>query len=93
MANIAIQLPFLLLALGGVYLCIRNGRFTTAFPLIVVIGYFMLLHMAIHAQARYSVQVIPFASVFVAIALRELWARIADRRRGTAVPQGEPTGR
>lgn len=92
MANVAIQLPFLLLLAAGIYLSIRSGQFAVVFPLIMVIGYFVLLHIAIHAQARYSVQVLPFASIFVAISLNQLWLTVTGRkrRRSLAPPHGEP---
>ena len=44
----------------------------------------MFIHMVILAHARYSVQILPFAAIFVAISLQGLWARIEARRQQSA---------
>jgi hypothetical protein len=61
--NVVAQLPFLLLAMCGVWFGIRNGQSASIAPMALLIAYLMFLHAPILAQARYSVPLIPFVSV------------------------------
>ncbi len=67
--NMVIQLPFLILALMGTVLSVRNRQFNSIAPLILLVIYFVAVHTLILAQARYSVPLIPFLSIFACITL------------------------
>jgi hypothetical protein len=69
--NVAVQLPYLLLAAAGVVLAVRNGQFKIIAPMVLFIVYFVGVYVAILAQARYSVPLIPFLSILACIALGE----------------------
>lgn len=71
--NALVQGPFLILAaIGVVHLWRRRKRAPSAL-LILLILYLYALHMPIHAQARYSVPLIPFLAVFASQGVVVLW--------------------
>jgi 4-amino-4-deoxy-L-arabinose transferase-like glycosyltransferase len=61
--NLLVQLPYLVLALIGAVLCVKNKRFTVIGPMVLFILYVMAVHAPILAQARYSVPLIPLLSI------------------------------
>jgi len=67
--NVVVQLPFLLLAAFGIWIGVRNGRSGAILPIVLLIAYVMSVHAPIHAQARYSVPLIPFVSVLACYGL------------------------
>ncbi|MCK5241997.1 glycosyltransferase family 39 protein [bacterium] len=67
--NMIVQLPFLLLAMAGAYLSVRNGQAKSVGPIILFIAYYVLVYVPILAQARYSVPLIPFLSILACIVL------------------------
>ena len=72
--NVLVQLPYLILAVIGSVLCLKNKRFTTIGPLVLFILYVMAVHVPILAQARYSVPLVPLLSIlasFVFVAKRK----------------------
>lgn len=78
--NLAIQVPYLTLALLGAIVCIRSGRRTVVAPLILIVLYSVIVTIPILAQARYSVPVIPFISLLASVGLAAAGARIAGLR-------------
>lgn len=58
-----VQLPFLLLAIVGAVLCMRNHRFILIAPMLLLIIYSIGVSVPILAQARYSVPLIPYLSI------------------------------
>ncbi len=61
--NMIVQLPFLLLAIVGAVLCMRNHRFILIAPMLLLIIYSIGVSVPILAQARYSVPLIPYLSI------------------------------
>ncbi len=89
-ANLAVQLPYLLLGLAGMLLALRAGdrRLTGLFLLLAV--YTMGVYLPIHAQARYSMALVPVLAIFAAWPVARLLRlqRPAVRRLGgTAEPE------
>jgi hypothetical protein len=77
--NMAIQVPFLILAVFGAHWLWRRGHWRgIALPALFTL-YLYALHVPIHAQARYSVPLVPllaiFASAGVAGLLRAKYGR------------------
>lgn len=66
--NIVVQLPYLLFAIAGAILCFRNGRMRSAGPLTLFVLYTVAVYVPILAQARYSIPLVPFLSIFATIA-------------------------
>jgi 4-amino-4-deoxy-L-arabinose transferase-like glycosyltransferase len=67
--NVATQLPLMLLAAGGVIALARKGRAGGLVPMGIVVGYLLLLHSIVIAQARYSVPLVPFLAVCASAAV------------------------
>jgi Dolichyl-phosphate-mannose-protein mannosyltransferase len=62
-ANVVIQLPYLLLALIGTIVCVRNKKTRAVAPLLLFIGYVMAVHVPILAQARYGIPLVSLLSI------------------------------
>jgi hypothetical protein len=77
--NLVVQLPYLILAVMGTMLSVRNKRFKLVAPLALLIVYYVAVYVPILAQARYSVPLIPFLSVLACLALA------AARSKGAGV--------
>lgn len=77
-ANIFVQVPYIVLAAIGAVLGLRNKQTTIVGPMILFTAYIMAVHVPILAQARYSMPLIPFLSILGSIAL------VAAQRRVTA---------
>lgn len=78
--NAVIQLPYLILTILGMRAAVRTGvaRRTGIFALFI--AYLMLVHVPVHAQARYSVPLVPFLSLFAALPIqRYLQAKSSAR--------------
>ena len=88
-ANIAIQLPYLVLAIMGVLACVRNGQASIIGLLVVFIIYFVAVYVPILAQARYSMPLIPFLSIFAGCALAEAYGKLG-RLGGVVVGRSTP---
>jgi 4-amino-4-deoxy-L-arabinose transferase-like glycosyltransferase len=81
-ANLCIQLPYLVLALIGAALEYRRMDRTALTLLALFVAYTMAVYVPMHAQARYAVPLIPILALFAAVPL----CRFALRRRAA-----EPT--
>jgi len=79
LANAAVQLPYLVLGIAGVVLCVRNAQFKMIAPMLLFIGYVMSVYVPILAQARYSVPLLPFVSILAGVALMAAQRRFAER--------------
>jgi hypothetical protein len=77
LANCVVQLPYLLLAVGGLIVGIRQRLGGIVIPIALYIGYIVAIYVPILAQARYSVPLIPLLSILGAILLLSL----RDRRK------------
>ncbi|HHL38938.1 MAG TPA: hypothetical protein ENJ37_00345 [Deltaproteobacteria bacterium] len=74
-----LQAAVLLPALAGLYIHIRDGglrRSRGVLAFLSIVLYFMLLHMAATANARYSVPVLPYVMPFAVVAAREAARRV-----------------
>jgi Dolichyl-phosphate-mannose-protein mannosyltransferase len=69
LANCVVQLPYLLLAVGGLIVGIRRRLGGILIPIALYIGYIVAIYVPILAQARYSVPLIPLLSILCAILL------------------------
>jgi hypothetical protein len=67
--NLIVQLPFLILAVIGAVLAVRNNRLKIIAPLALLIIYYVAVFVPILAQARYSVPLIPFLSILASLTL------------------------
>jgi hypothetical protein len=88
---VCVQVPYLLLAFAGLVLGLRHGQRGTLLALITFVIYTMAVCAPIHAEARYSVPLVPILSLFAAIALSRLIERYRLSRRTDHMPQRLPT--
>jgi CHASE2 domain-containing sensor protein len=79
--NIAVQLPLLILAVMGIVLSVRNKQLKIIAPVILLIVYSIAICLPILAQARYSVPLIPYLSIFACIPLMAAQKISSDRKR------------
>jgi 4-amino-4-deoxy-L-arabinose transferase-like glycosyltransferase len=75
LANILVQLPYLVLALAGILSGIRRLNPVVFGPLVLFLAYTFAVYLPILAQARYSIPLVPILSIFAAIALSEFLSR------------------
>jgi 4-amino-4-deoxy-L-arabinose transferase-like glycosyltransferase len=78
--NAVIQLPFLILTVLGIRAVVRAGAGRTTGVFMLFIAYLMLLHVPVLAQARYSVPLVPFLSLFAALPLMRYGRRFNNGR-------------
>jgi len=81
-----IQFPYLGFALAGVIIRIRERRFRSIGPIVLLIVYTVAVYAPILAQARYSVPLVPFVSLLASIGLVGVW-RVS--KRDTPISDGE----
>jgi 4-amino-4-deoxy-L-arabinose transferase-like glycosyltransferase len=67
--NLAVQLPYMILAVAGAVLCVKNHQFKVLAPLVLFMLYVIAVYIPILAQARYSVPLLPFMSILASMAL------------------------
>lgn len=65
-ANLAAQLPYLLLGIAGMLLALRAGDRRLMGLLLLFSVYTMGVYLPIHAQARYSMALVPALAIFAA---------------------------
>jgi len=75
--NICVQLPYLILALLGIVMGYRTADRSARAMLLLFVVYTVAVYAPIHAQARYSIPLVPILAIFGAIPL----AHWLDRRR------------
>jgi 4-amino-4-deoxy-L-arabinose transferase-like glycosyltransferase len=84
MANIAVQSSYLILALAGIFLGFKEMHKPTLWLMLLFVLYTMGVYVPIHAQARYSIPIMPILSILAAITLCRLTGRVL-RRNAAAV--------
>lgn len=84
--NMMVQLPYLLLAIAGTFICLRNGRGKRVGPIILFIIYFVSVYLPIFAQARHSIPLIPFLAILGSFALGATWEVLTGKGRGGRLP-------
>jgi 4-amino-4-deoxy-L-arabinose transferase-like glycosyltransferase len=82
--NAAVQLPYLALAVAGIAAAVRGRRFLLIAPMVLLVVYYVAVYVPILAQARYSVPLVPFLSIFGALALGDWLGRGTGARAVTA---------
>jgi hypothetical protein len=80
MANIAIQSSYLILALAGIFLGFKEIHKPTLWLLLLFVAYTMAVYVPIHAQARYSIPIMPILSILAAISICKLMQRVLHRK-------------
>lgn len=70
--NLIVQLPYLLLGLLGLRVAIKRGWGKMMAPMLLFMAYTVAVYAPILAQARYSIPLMPFVSIFAAIYLCRL---------------------
>jgi hypothetical protein len=85
--NLIVQIPYLLMAVIGVGVTIHRKRFATIAPIVLLLSYMTGVYVALLAQARYSVPLIPFVSIMASIGLL---AFHSDRTFGSLITRSAP---
>jgi 4-amino-4-deoxy-L-arabinose transferase-like glycosyltransferase len=80
-ANMIVQLPYLILGIAGIVVSVRKRHFKLVVIPVLFIFYFLCVHAPILAQARYSMPLLPFISILAGIALES-----ARRDRASLAP-------
>ena len=75
-----LQVPFLVLAFVGVAFHVKSGRFSEIAPMVLLVLYIVAVSLPILAQARYSVPLVPFLSLFACAGLGVLTTRLRGER-------------
>ncbi|MGA8706163.1 MAG: glycosyltransferase family 39 protein [Steroidobacteraceae bacterium] len=86
--NVAVQLPYLVLGLVGLALGFRRADPALLACLLLFVVYSEAVYAPIHAQARYSVPMVPILALFAAIPLARLGERLFSKRRALASGAG-----
>lgn len=76
--NFIAQVPLLILSIMGSLILWRR-KIIFAIPIILFILYFYFIHLFIISQARYSVPLVPFMSMFSAISVALFWKSSKSR--------------
>jgi len=85
LANIAVQLPYLILGVLGLVLAARTADARVLGPLVLFLAYSFAIYLPILAQARYSIPLVPVLAIGAAVSLREL-ARHRALRQARFLP-------
>jgi hypothetical protein len=83
--NTIIQLPYLVFTVLGSIYCFKNGRARAVSLLLLFIVYYVAVHVAILAQARYSIPLMPLLSILSALGIVGVQKRIR-----TTMNESEP---
>ena len=70
--NVAVQVPYLLLAGWGAILLLRARKVSVLLPLALVVVYNVVVYAPILSQVRYSVPLVPFVSLLAAVAVSSI---------------------
>jgi|ERR1700722_16352366 len=88
--NMIVQLPYLILAVLGLVLTVRNRQIKIIAPLLLLLIYIAGVHVVILAQARYSVPLVPFLSILASVSLVAAQRRLSGTKASMeAVARGE----
>jgi 4-amino-4-deoxy-L-arabinose transferase-like glycosyltransferase len=83
-ANICVQVPYMALALLGLVVGFRQYDRPTVMVLLLFGAYTVMIYMPIHAQARYSVPLVPIMAILSAIPICKLLEYRFGNRSATA---------
>lgn len=86
--NVCVQLPYLLLGIAGLVLGFRQADRAVAACLLLFVIYSEAVYAPIHAQARYSVPMVPILALFAAIPLARLLQRHFAKQRASVGDSG-----
>lgn len=75
--NMLLQLPMIVLAIIGTYKIFKEGNLRKVVPLLWIVLYFFIVYSIIHAQARYSVPLIPFMSILACLGVRQYTKKVS----------------
>ena len=78
--NTILQLPYLVFAVIGVIYCFRKDKARAVSLLLVFIGYYMAVHVAILAQARYSIPLMPLVSILSTLGIVAAQQKMTARK-------------
>jgi len=85
LVNVCVQLPYLLLALYGLLLGYRTADRIMLVQLLLFVAYTWAVYALIHAQARYSMPVVPILAMLAAIPIA-LWVSRSNDPENTDGP-------
>ena len=88
--NAVLEVPLLVLALGGVYVLGKRGRLQRMGIMLMFVSYVVAVHAPIIAHARYSIPVLPFLMIPVSVSLVSIWR--ANRAQAVGIEHRESTG-
>jgi 4-amino-4-deoxy-L-arabinose transferase-like glycosyltransferase len=77
--NTILQLPYLVLATIGSIYCFRNEKARSVSLVLLFISYYVAVHIAILAQARYSIPLLPLISILGTIGIVAVQKRITEK--------------
>ena len=89
-ANVCVQLPYILLALWGIALGVGRLDRSAVSLLLLFVAYTVAVYVPIHAQARYSIPLIPILAIFAAMPVCTLLMQRSARLRLTDDVLGVP---
>lgn len=79
--NTILQLPYLVFGVIGSIYCLRNNQTRAVGLLILFIAYYVSVHVAILAQARYSVPLMPLVSILSTLGILATQKRLAAKMK------------
>jgi hypothetical protein len=77
--NVFLQIPLLLLAVGGLHVLRKRGRIGKMGMIILFVLYIVAVHAPILAHARYSIPMIPFLAIPASVALSSIWDKFKSQ--------------
>jgi 4-amino-4-deoxy-L-arabinose transferase-like glycosyltransferase len=80
LGGVLVQVPYLFLALMGLIMGFRRSERPIVFCMFLFALYSIAVCAPIHAEARYSVPLVPILAIFAAIPLSRLVDRLRDRK-------------
>ena len=84
--NVIAQLPYLVLSIIGIIVAVRNGQIKIIAPIVLLLVYIVAVYVVILAQARYSVPLIPFLSIFAGISLVAAQMKLNGTKSTASLP-------
>jgi hypothetical protein len=83
--NAVVQIPYLLLALLGAIPLLKSEDGRKVGLILLFVGYVFALHVAVLAQARYSIPLIPFISILATVGIVSVRGKVTGASRTTVV--------
>lgn len=90
--NVLMQVPLLLLTLGGLRLLWKRGRLHEMGIMLTFVLYIIAVQAPIIAHARHSIPVVPFLAIPASVALVSIWQAYQRRMPQGRVEAGLETG-